>query len=198
MKFFATTPSTDEHAEVLAGLLDGSVALEGLVIDTDLRWELLQGLVLLGKAGETEIAAALEADNTASGQQAAANARATVPTAEAKRAAFDSLVARDDAPNAIVRAVGVGVNHVNDASLLSPLVEPYFESLNRLWKERSYHMASQIITGLYPSPLANEELRAASQQWLDTNPDAAPALRRVIVECLAGVERAIKVAAADI
>ncbi|WP_313278990.1 aminopeptidase N [Timonella senegalensis] len=198
VKFFATTPSTDEHAEVLAGLLDGSVALEGLVIDTDLRWELLQGLVLLGKAGETEIAAALEADNTASGQQAAANARATVPTAEAKRAAFDSLVARDDAPNAIVRAVGVGVNHVNDASLLSPLVEPYFESLNRLWKERSYHMASQIITGLYPSPLANEELRAASQQWLDTNPDAAPALRRVIVECLAGVERAIKVAAADI
>jgi len=197
VKFFAALPSTEEHGNALAGLLDGSVALEGLEIDTDLRWEILEGLVLLGRAGEAEIAAALEADNTADGQQAAARARAAIPTADAKRVAFDSLVVSADAPNAIVRAVGAGVNHTNNTSLLEGLVEPYFESLNRLWKERSYHMASQIITGLYPSPLANQALLDASQAWLDANQDAAPALRRVIVECQAGVARAVKVSAAD-
>ena len=77
VKFFAENASTKEHAAALAKLHDGSNALDGLAIDTDLRWELLHGLILVGSAGETEIAAALGADATASGEQAAAHARAT-------------------------------------------------------------------------------------------------------------------------
>lgn len=198
VKYFAATPSTEEHGEVLAGLLDGSIALDGLTIDTDLRWEILEGLVLLGKAGAEEIDAALANDNTANGAQAAARARAAIPTVEGKRAAFDLIFANADQTNAIVRAAGLGFNHVNDATLLEPLVQPYLDSLNSIWSERSFHMASQILEGFYPSPIANEELRAATQNWLDTNPQAAPALRRVVVECLAGVERAVKVSAADL
>ncbi len=197
MKYFAATPSTDEHGDALSGLLSGDITLDGLIIDTDLRWELLEGLVLLGRAGHAEIDAALEADHTANGKQAAARARAAIPTLEAKKAAFDSIFNSTDAPNAIVRWSGLGFNHVVDPSILSELVGPYIDSLNRIWTERSYHMASEILEGFFPSPLANEELRAAVQTWLDTNPDSAPALRRVVVECLAGVERAIKVAAAD-
>nr|BFF14584.1 aminopeptidase N [Microbacterium flavescens] len=41
--FFAAIASTEAHAEALAGLLDGSLALEGLTVDTDLRWQLLEG-----------------------------------------------------------------------------------------------------------------------------------------------------------
>src|SRR5690606_23620421 len=57
VKFFAAIASTREHGEVLAGLRDASIALDGLEIDTDLAWELLEGLVLVGRAGEAEIAA---------------------------------------------------------------------------------------------------------------------------------------------
>ena len=88
VKFFAAAASTPAHAEALRALHDGSLALEGLEVDTDLRWELLEGLVLVGAADEAEIDAALEADNTANGAQAAARARAAVPTAEGKLAAF--------------------------------------------------------------------------------------------------------------
>ncbi|WP_435299752.1 aminopeptidase N [Timonella sp. A28] len=197
VKFFAATPATDDHANVLSGLLDGSLSLEGLTIDTDLRWELLEGLVLLGKAGNDDIDAALAQDNTANGRQAAARARAAQPTVEAKRAAFDSIFVDTDAPNAIVRATGLGFNHVHDPAVLTELVEPYFESVTRVWAERSYHIASQMLEGFYPSPLAHEALRDATQRWLDDNNDAPPALRRVIVENLAGVERALKVTAAD-
>src|SRR5690606_37484195 len=63
VKFFANIPSTPEHGATLRGLLDGSIALEGLEVDTDLRWELLEGLVLIGEAGEAEITAELERDN---------------------------------------------------------------------------------------------------------------------------------------
>ena len=53
-----------------------------------------------------------------------------------------------------------------------------------------------FIDGFYPSPLANEALRAASAAWLEANPEAPAALRRLIVEHLAGVERALVAQAA--
>ncbi|WP_265523105.1 aminopeptidase N [Oerskovia flava] len=197
VKFFAHLASTPAHAASLRGLLDGEVRLDGLEIDTDLRWELLEGLVLLGRADVGEVDAALAEDNTASGQQSAARARATVPTTEGKVAAFESLVTSAEAPNAIVRATTLGFQHVNDPQVLAPLVGRYFDALTRIWAERSYHIAETLVVGLYPAPLANVELRDATRAWLDATPDAAPALRRLVVENLAGVERALAAQTAD-
>src|SRR5439155_9625377 len=45
-----------DHLTVLAGLLDGSHPVDGLTVDTDLRWLLLQGLVAAGAAGFDEVA----------------------------------------------------------------------------------------------------------------------------------------------
>ena len=197
VKFFAAYASTPEHAATLVGLRDGSAPLEGLEIDTDLGWEILAGLVLLGAAGQTEIDAALVADNTSNGQQAAARASATIPTVEGKRAAFDSLVDSNTLPNSIVRSVTVGFLHVNDPSVLEPLIEPYFAALNDIWSNRSYAIAEYVIVGLYPAPLASVALVDATKAWLAANP-AIPALRRLVTENLAGVERALAVQAKDV
>ena len=197
VKSLASIASTDAHLDALQSLVDGSVELEGLVVDTDLRWEILEGLVVGGRATQGDIDTALAADSTANGQQAAARATAALPTAEAKRAAFDSLVSSDTAPNAIVRATTLGFLHVGDPAVLAPLVEPYFEAIERLWDERSYSIAETLVEDLFPAPLANESLRAATQDWLDAHPDAAPALRRLVVENLAGVERDLAAQAVD-
>lgn len=196
VKFFAQIPSTPEHVATLQGLRDGSVTLQGLEIDTDLRWELLEGLVLAGAAGTAEIDTELAADKTASGEQAAARARATIPTAEGKLAAFSSLVDSSELPNAIVRQTTVGFQHVNSPVVLEGLVPKYFEVLTRIWAERSYHMADTIVSGLYPAPLASAELRDAAAAWLEEHPET-PALRRIVSESLAGTERALRVQAAD-
>lgn len=197
VKFFAQSASTATHGQHLQDLYDAKTGFDGLTIDTDLRWEILHGLILVGQAGEPEIAAALAADSTATGQQAAAHARATIGTPQAKKAAFDLLTGDQELPNAIVRATGLGFNHVNDPALLADLVAPFFGAINRVWETRSYHMADEIITGLFPAPLANEELAQACQTWLDANTAAAPGLRRIIIECLAGVTRALAVQAND-
>ena len=196
VKFFANIASTPLHVETLRGLLDGSIALEGLEIDTDLSWELLEGLVLNGAAGTAEIDAALEKDNTANGQQAAARVRATIPTVEGKIAAFSSLVDSDEAPNAIVRQTALGFAHVNDPASLEPLVEKYFAALTNIWENRSYHIAESLIVGLYPASLASQSLVDATKEWLDANPET-PALRRLVTENLAGIERALLVQAKD-
>ncbi|ROS50186.1 aminopeptidase N [Frigoribacterium sp. PhB118] len=194
--FFAAIASTETHREALAGLLDGSLALEGLTVDTDLRWQLLEGLVLVGGAGEAEIDAALAEDNTANGAQAAARARATIATTEGKLAAFASVVDSAEQPNAIVRATTLGFQHTNDPAILQPLVERYFSSLTGIWESRSYHIADTLVSGLYPAGLADQALVDASYAWLEANPET-PALRRIVSESVAGVERALRVQAVD-
>ncbi|MCU1403063.1 MAG: aminopeptidase [Microbacteriaceae bacterium] len=192
VKYFANLASTPEHAAALQGLQDGSTTLAGLEIDTDLGWELLEGLVLNGAAGQAEVDAALAKDNTANGQQAAARASATIPTAAGKQKAFSSIVDSDKLPNAIVRMTTVGFQHTNDPATLESVVDRYFASLNEIWTSRSHHIAETLVVGLYPAPLANAALRDATEAWLDANPDV-PALRRLVTENLAGVIRAIKV-----
>lgn len=206
VKFFAGLASTPDHVATLRGLADGSITLQGLEIDTDLRWEILEGLVLGGAAGEAEIDAALAADNTSNGAQAAARVRAAIPTAVGKRAAFDSLVTSDTLPNAIVRSVTMGYQHVNDPGSLAELVEPYFASLNQIWATRTYKIAEYIVLGLYPVPLASDDSESgdstarilvdATNAWLADNP-GTPALRRMVIESLAGVERALRAQARD-
>ena len=197
VKFFANVASTPSHVETLRGLRDGSIALPGVEIDTDLEWELLEGLALNGAASRTEIDAALARDNTSNGQQAAARSAAALPSADDKRAAFDSLVASDELPNVVVRMTTMGYTHVNDPASLEHLVQPYFDALTEVWSSRTHAIAEYIVLGLYPTPLASHELVDATRTWLEANTDAAPALRRLVGENLAGVERALAAQARD-
>ncbi len=191
VKFFANIASTPEHVVVLDGLLKGTAPLNGLEIDTDLGWELLEGLVLNGAAGDPEIDEFLDKDETSNGHQAAARARATHNTAQAKREAFLALSDSDKLSNAIVRNVTIGYQHTNDPSSLQELIAPYFDALNDIWANRSYKIAEHFVLGLYPTPLASQELVDATRAWLDANTDT-PALRRLVTENLAGVERALR------
>ena len=189
LKAFAQMVCTPQHAVTLRGVLDGSLTLPGRDIDTDLRWELLAGLVLLGEAGADEVDTQLEADNTSNGQQSAARLRAMIPTPAAKQATFDELLTNDDIPNVIVRSMTAGFGHVNDPALLEPLIAPYFSSLQTIWGSRTYKMAEYLVEGLFPSALTTDALRDATEQWLDTHEGPA-ALRRIVTEHLAGVLRA--------
>ncbi|WP_285117058.1 aminopeptidase N [Leifsonia sp. fls2-241-R2A-40a] len=190
VKFFAALASTDEQLATVAALRDGSVKLDGLTIDTDLAWELLIALVAGGAAGNAEIDEALAADNTANGGQFAAQARASIPTLEGKQAAWDSVFGADTLPNTIVRYTGIGFQRAKHKTVLAAFIEPYFASLQDIWTSRTYKIAEYLVEGMYPAPLANEQLRDATRAWLDANSEPA-ALRRMVVENLAGVERAL-------
>jgi len=196
VKAFAAMAESSSHLDAVGALLAGDLTLDGLDIDTDLGWELLIALVAGSVAGDAEIDARLAEDDTATGRQSAAHARAALPTVDGKQRAWDSLVVASDAPNTIVRTTALGFQRAADASLLEPFVAQYFDMLERIWNDRSYAIAEKLIVGLYPAPLANEALADATRAWLDTHPDI-PALRRLVAENLAGVERALAAQARD-
>ena len=194
---FASAAATPAHVETLRALRTHETVLDGLEIDTDLSWQLLVGLAAGGAVDAAEIDAARAADNTAKGGEFAAQAHAALPSHDAKQKAWSSLIDRADAPNTIVRSTALGFTHPATVELLADFVEPYFAMLLPIWESRSYQIAQYLITGLYPAPLADEALRDATRAWLAQHGDAAPALRRLVSENLAGVERALAVQRRD-
>ena len=183
---------TADQLDAVAALLDGRERLEGLVVDTDLRWALLTALVAAGRAGDAEIDGELARDNTAAGARAAATARAARPTPEAKQAAWASVVGSDELSNAIQASVIAGFGRVHDRSLLEPFVEPYFTALSGLWATRTPHTARRITIWLYPALLAGPALVQRTDRFLASLGDDRAALRRLTLENRDGVVRALR------
>ena len=193
VRAYAARAATTTQLDAVAGFLEETAPLAGLSVDTDLRWDLLISLVAGGRAGEAQIAAELERDATASGERAATAARAAIPTAQAKSAAWAAVVDADALSNTLQTSTIGGFDRVHDVALLEPFVEPYFEALERVWTSRTNEMAQNIVVGLYPTLLAGTgvDLLARTDAWLGELGDRHPALRRLVVENRDGVRRAL-------
>ena len=197
-KFVPQFARTDQQLSWLDTLLSGSKDIAGLKVDQDLRWELLTGLVIGGKAGESEIAAELVRDNTANGQKFAAAARAALPTPQAKAEAWRILTETEDYSNTLVNSASLAFGRVNDLNLLAPYAKKYHDVALKIWNTRTYHIAAYLLTNLYPIQLANSELAEMTSALIDTSEfKEKPALRRILVENLAGLERGLKAQKVD-
>ncbi|MFG2805493.1 aminopeptidase N [Streptomyces massasporeus] len=193
---FAATARTPEQLDLLDALLDGSQTIEGLAVDTELRWAFVQRLAAVGRFDEAEIAGEYERDRTAAGERHATTARAARPTAEAKAEAWESVIDSDKLPNAVQEAVIAGFVQTDQREVLAPYAERYFEVVKDIWESRSHEMAQQIAVGLYPTVQVSQETLDRTDSWL-TSAEPTAALRRLVSESRAGVERALRAQRAD-
>lgn len=196
VKAFTRLAATQAHADVLGSLLDGSIKLAGLDIDLDLRWELVTARAVLGAATDEEIDEALAHDDTAKGRQLAETARAARPDQAVKDAAWQRVATDTSLSNDLARAIAEGWRRTLQPELLASTVTDYFGMLQRTWAERSFTMASLVVSRLFPSPLVDEELATVARAWLDANPEPAP-LHRLVSEQLDELDRALAARARD-
>ncbi|MFE5845775.1 aminopeptidase N [Streptomyces niveus] len=193
---FAATARTPQQLDLLQGLLDGTESVDGLAVDTELRWAFVQRLASVGVFDEDEIAAEYERDRTAAGERHAGSARSARPTEEAKAEAWASVVESDKLPNSLQEAVIGGFVQTDQIELLAPYAEKYFAAVKGIWDSRSHEMAQQVALGLYPALQIGQATLDATDAWLaSASPNAA--LRRLMSESRAGVERAMRAQAAD-
>ncbi|MFO7191858.1 MULTISPECIES: aminopeptidase N [Thermocrispum] len=178
-----------ETLDVLAAWRDGSQTLQGLTVDTDLRWRLLHALVAHGRADKAEIDAELERDNTATGKRHAERALALRPTAAAKAEAWERAVYDDELPNAINDAIIAGFSHPGQKHLLAEYVKQYFAVVDDVWRRRSPERAQAVVNGLFPTWAVEDSTVAAADAWLSE--ERPPALRRLVTEGRATVVRAL-------
>ena len=197
MKSYALLARTPGQLDNVSGLLEGSLTLEGLTVDQDLRWELLASLVAGGRAGQEQIDAELEQDNTSTGQNAAALATAAIPTPEAKAAAWEAIVLKGELSNALQGSAVSGFTRVLDPSLLEPYSEKYFEAVPGIVANRTHALAQQIVVGLYPAQLTTQATVDRTDEFLASLPEDSTALRRMMLENRDGVARALRARQAD-
>jgi aminopeptidase N len=189
---------SDEHVAFMHGLLDGSQNVEGLAIDDELRWAIVKSLSAHGVIGRDEIEAELERDPSAAGQRYAATARALQPTAEAKEEAWRLAVHDDSLPNAVQEAVIAGFAHPLHGDLVRPFMQRYFDEVSGVWERRTSELAQNVVIGLFPSwsSTIDHDTLDAADAFL-TNPELPAALRRLVSEGRADVQRALTARAVD-
>ena len=177
----------------LQGILDGSVVVPGLSVDQDLRWALLTQIAASGAASEADIAAELDRDPSLAGREQALKARAAIPTAQAKTAAWALAIEQDTQTNAALEAIGAGFRRCDDPALLRPFVESYLDMLEPVFADRSYAIAERCVKYFYPLDIADADLRDRTRAWLADHEDAPAGLRRLVIEQLAVVETAVAI-----
>ncbi len=198
VKFIPGFARNASQQKWMSDLLSGQIQLAGFTVDQDVRWELLTGLVSNGVLGEAEIAAELERDNTANGQRFAAGARAAIPTAANKEATWKRLVETEEYSNTLVQAASMAFYRVTDLALIEGYSKRYHEAALGIWERFSYKIAEYLLINLYPVKLASAELASATKHLIASKEvSEKPALRRILVENLADVERALAAQQAD-
>jgi aminopeptidase N len=186
---------TDEHIEILESWFDGSGTPAGLAVDTDLRWTFIARLVALDAMDPSAIDSELARDNTAGGQRHAAGARAGIPTAEAKAAAWAATVESDELANALLESTIGGFAQPDQRGLLVPFVDKYFAALPAVWRDRTNAIAQGITMGLFPSLLASQEILDKADAFLATDTDAGST--RLVRELRDNVARSLAAQARD-
>lgn len=111
-------------------------------------------------------------------------------------AAWQQVIENDTLANITTRAIVAGLVQPGQDDILAPFRDRYFAAISGVWERRSSEVAQTVVIGLYPSwDISQSGLDAADAYLAD--PELPPALRRLVVEGRAGVERALRARAFD-
>jgi aminopeptidase N len=196
-QFFAATADSEDDLALLGALLDGTTKIDGLEVDQELRWTLLEPLAAHGRADEARLAAELARDDTASGRRHQVRCLAARPSAEVKAAAWPDVVESDELSNAMVEATIDGFGRPGQRELLEPYVDTYFAAIERVWAERSIEIGMAVVRGLFPALQDRPATLAAADDWLAAHADAPPALRRLVGDGRDDLARALRAQECD-
>ncbi len=204
VRLLARVAEAEEDLSLLARLHRRELELPGLVVDTELSWALLTGLVRAGWATAAQIEVELAGDQTTAGRAYALGAHAAQPSVEAKAEAWARVVDHDDLPNktqeAIVGGVtaqfGLGFVQFGQSDLLAPYVERYFAALPEIWRTRTLEIARILVTGLYPLYCIAPATLARTDEFL-ADARLPAGLRRLVLEARDELEHSLRARAAD-
>ena len=175
------------------GLLDGSVAFDGLEIDNNFRWTIINALSTVNAIDQAGIDAELAKRETTENREFAYGARAVAGTAEAKAWAWNEALHNDELTNMQLEAVAGGFAATPRADLAEPYAEKYFEVADWIWEHKTFHMAEALLEGLYPGYADPAKLVELGDAWLASHKDADNALQRIVRGNVEASHRTLKV-----
>jgi aminopeptidase N len=179
-----------EEAELTAGWLAGGALPAKLAVDADLRWTVLYRLVVIGAAGEAEIAAEADRDPSALGAEHAARCRAALPSAEAKARAWETILNDDRTSARLVTAAAEGFWHPEQEHLTEEYVPRYFAEMPAMAARRLPGTARAAAMFAFPQYAVSADTVAAAESML-AREDLNPSLSRTVVDGTDELRRAL-------
>ncbi|MGW0820492.1 aminopeptidase N [Streptomyces sp. NPDC002845] len=180
------------HPDTIAAWLADGTVPGGPELDPELRWRILARLAVLGATDEATIAAELERDPSATGQEGAARCCAALPDPEAKRTAWEAMFTTDDLSNYLFTATAQGFWQPEQTDLLGEYVERYWTDAVAVAARRGPAIADAAGRWAFPVHAVDAETLRSGQQCL-READPIPALHRKLVDQLDDLARALNV-----
>ncbi|QOV39019.1 aminopeptidase N [Streptomyces ferrugineus] len=183
------------HPDTIAAWLADGTVPGGPELDPELRWRVLVRLAALGAVDEAAIAAELDRDPSASGQEGAARCRAALPDEDAKARAWEAMFATDegtDLSNHMLTATAQGFWQPEQADLVRQYVPRFYKDAVALAARRGPAIAAAVGRFAFPVYAVDpDSLRLGEECLRDDEP--IPALRRRLADQLDDLARALKV-----
>ncbi|WP_102191955.1 aminopeptidase N [Microbacterium aurantiacum] len=189
--FAAASAYDDSRESDVRALLSGR-APEGLIVDPDLRWQLVTALATTGRATSEVVADEQSRDDTATGRTAARRALASRPEAGVRAAAWDAAWNDPTLSNDHLDAEIAGFRAGGRRDLIAGFDAEYFVRIEEAWHVRSIELARRLVVGLFPATDSLDLVDA----WLEDHAAAPAALRRLVIEQRDGLARELRVRAA--
>src|SRR5690606_5582608 len=143
-RFFAHTAGAPADFELLASLLDGTTAIEGLEVDQELRWAFLEPLAAHGVADEKRLDEELARDDTASGRRHHVRCLAARPSAAVKAQCWAQVVESAALSNALGEASSAGLAQSSQRGPSAPFAEEYFAAIAGVWTARAVQTGMDV------------------------------------------------------
>jgi aminopeptidase N len=204
----AAAPGGDQQLELVRGLveisheparlrdwLQGADVPDGVRVDDDLRWRLVQRLATLGELTDAEIAAERERDPSSSGVRHALRAQAAIATEQAKERAWSSAV-EGGLSNHDLLAVATGFWSADQADLLAPYTERFAADYPVFAAAQSPEMVQLFGRGLFPRTAVTSATVEMADRVM-SSPGMPPAAVRSVTEGRDEVLRGLRARAAE-
>lgn len=122
-----------------------------------------------------DVDAQLAKKETTENREFAYGARASMATAEAKEWAWDQALHNDELTNSQLEAVARGFSATPRPDLAEPFAAKYFETVDWVWANKTYHMAEALLNGLYrATPIPPRWSSSVTPGWTSTLPPTMP------------------------
>jgi len=172
---------------VLRDWWSGRQLPDGIDLDPEITWALVERLAVLGDAGPID--ETLVSDPTASARTHAARARAALPTTDAKAAAWALIMQPSEVPAHEVYAACEGFFQPSQTDLTAAYVPRYFREIGSTDSFRSGWVLGRVALLAYPSTAASPDTLALAERTLTS--DLSPLLRRPVVDATDQLRRAV-------
>ena len=167
--------------------------MAGLEIDNNFTWTIINALSSVKLIDQAGIDAQLAKRDTTENREFALGAHAVRGDAAAKEWAWNEALNNADLTNMQLEAVARGFGATPRPDLAEPYAAKYYDVVDWVWKNKSFHMAEALLEGLYPYYADPATLVELGHRWLTDHEDADNALKRIVRGNVESSQRTLKV-----